>query len=64
MDLLFLLGPLCRAVPAAAALRPDLWRRYLALQLDGFRSRAEHPLPVPPVGTERLDQAFADLWEA
>lgn len=64
MDLLFLLGPLCRAVPAAADLRPGLWRRYLALLLDGFRVRATHPLPEPPVGDEQLDQLFAGLWEA
>ncbi|MEU9045430.1 MULTISPECIES: helix-turn-helix domain-containing protein [unclassified Kitasatospora] len=64
MDLLFLLGPLCRALPAATELRPDLWRRYLALLLDGFRARATHPLPVPPIGEEHLDRMFADLWEA
>ncbi|MGW2373050.1 TetR/AcrR family transcriptional regulator [Kitasatospora sp. NPDC001683] len=64
MDLLFLLGPLCRALPAATELRPDLWRRYLALLLDGFRTRATHPLPVPPIGEEHLDRMFADLWEA
>ncbi|MEV6209748.1 TetR/AcrR family transcriptional regulator [Kitasatospora sp. NPDC051914] len=64
MDLLFLLGPLCRAVPAASGLRPGLWRRYLALLLDGFRTPAAHPLPEPPIGDDRLDQLFADLWEA
>ncbi|WP_329490937.1 TetR/AcrR family transcriptional regulator [Kitasatospora sp. NBC_01246] len=64
MDLLFMLGPLCRALPATTELRPDLWRRYLALLLDGFRTRAAHPLPVPPIGEEHLDKMFADLWEA
>ncbi|MGW4891511.1 TetR/AcrR family transcriptional regulator [Kitasatospora sp. NPDC004240] len=64
MDLLFMLGPLCRALPATTELRPDLWRRYLALLLDGFRVRATHPLPVPPIGEEHLDRMFADLWEA
>lgn len=64
MDLLFLLGPLCRALPATTELRPDLWRRYLALLLDGFRAQATHPLPVPPIGEEHLDRMFADLWEA
>ncbi|MFJ8045591.1 TetR/AcrR family transcriptional regulator [Kitasatospora sp. NPDC096147] len=64
MDLLFLLGPLCRAVPAAEAVRPGLWRRYLALQLDAFRARAEHPIAEPPVGTEQLDELFTGLWEA
>ncbi|MFJ8435466.1 TetR/AcrR family transcriptional regulator [Kitasatospora sp. NPDC094019] len=64
MDLLFMVGALCRALPAATELRPDLWRRHLALLLDGFRARAVHPLSVPPVGEERLDRVFAELWEA
>ncbi|BFV56597.1 helix-turn-helix domain-containing protein [Kitasatospora sp. CMC57] len=64
MDLLFLLGPLCRAVPAADDLRPGLWRRYLALLLAGFRTRATEPVAEPPVGEEQLDQLFAGLWEA
>ncbi|WP_405362672.1 TetR/AcrR family transcriptional regulator [Kitasatospora sp. NBC_00085] len=64
LDLLFLLGPLCRALPATTELRPDLWRRYLALLLDGFRAQATHPLPVPPVGEEHLDEMFAGLWGA
>ncbi|MEV0189712.1 hypothetical protein AB0I39_14390 [Kitasatospora purpeofusca] len=62
-DLLFVFGALCRVLPAATELRPDLWRRHLALLLDGFRTRAAHPLPVPPVGEERLDRMFAELWE-
>ncbi len=63
-DLLFVFGALCRSLPAATELRPDLWRRHLALLLDGFRTRAAHPLPVPPVGEERLDRMFAELWAA
>ncbi|MFD7416313.1 TetR/AcrR family transcriptional regulator [Kitasatospora purpeofusca] len=61
-DLLFAFGALCRSLPAVTELRPDLWRRHLALLLDGFRVRAAHPLPVPPVGEERLDRMFAELW--
>ncbi|WP_063783093.1 TetR/AcrR family transcriptional regulator [Streptomyces sp. XY431] len=64
VDLLFMFGALCRSLPVATELRADLWRRYLALLLDGFRTRATHPLPVPPVGEERLDRLFAELWEA
>ncbi|SDT19868.1 transcriptional regulator, TetR family [Streptomyces sp. TLI_053] len=63
-DLLFVFGALCRSLPVATELRPDLWRRHLALLLDGFRVRAAHPLPVPPVGEERLDRMFAELWAA
>ncbi|HEY6523047.1 MAG TPA: helix-turn-helix domain-containing protein [Solirubrobacteraceae bacterium] len=28
--------------------QPDLWKRYLALTLDGLRPQAAHPLPVAP----------------
>ncbi|MEV7600796.1 helix-turn-helix domain-containing protein [Kitasatospora sp. NPDC089797] len=59
-DLLSLLGPLCRALPAATDLRADLWRRHLALLLDGFRTRAAHPLPVPPVGAVHRARVSAD----
>ena len=40
-------------------LRPDLWRRYLALMVDGLRPGATTPLPVPALaGAELL--ALAD----
>ena len=29
-------------------LSPELWRRYLALALDGLRAQAARPLPYPP----------------
>jgi len=28
--------------------QPELWRRYLAIVLDGVRAEAAHPLPHPP----------------
>lgn len=31
-----------------AALEPDLWRRYLAILLDGLRPEGAHALPHPP----------------
>ncbi|MGI8430076.1 MAG: TetR/AcrR family transcriptional regulator [Solirubrobacteraceae bacterium] len=43
-------------VDAAEAIRPDLWRRYLALTLDGMRvDRPHEPLPVPPADLDELD---------
>ncbi len=43
-------------VDAAQPTRPDLWRRYLALTLDGMRAdRAHQPLPVSAVAVEELD---------
>ncbi|MFJ4190650.1 TetR/AcrR family transcriptional regulator [Kitasatospora sp. NPDC089509] len=59
-DLLSLFGPLCQALPAITALHPDLWRRYLALLLEGFRARAARPLPVPPIGEQCPDGTAPD----
>ena len=40
---------------------PELWRRYLALLLDGLRSRrdAPSPLPRPAPGADQLDTAMS-----
>lgn len=45
--------------------RPDLWRRYLALLLDGLRAvrRADSPLPGPALGVAELDCAKS-AWHA
>jgi hypothetical protein len=41
---------------ASQAVLPELWRRYLALVLDGMRAdRAHQPLPVGPVDLDQLD---------
>jgi AcrR family transcriptional regulator len=41
---------------------PELWRRYLALLLDGLRSEHSEPapLPVPPLTADQLDAAGSD----
>jgi hypothetical protein len=39
---------------------PDLWRRYLALLLDGLRSEGR-PLPLAPLEPAQLDAAIARL---
>jgi AcrR family transcriptional regulator len=36
---------------------PDLWRRYLAIMLDGLRPAAATPLPVPPQTLEEILEA-------
>ena len=43
---------------AAKDIRPDLWRRYLTLVLDGLRAdRSElSPLPVPPINPDDIDR--------
>ena len=40
---------------------PQLWRRALAIQLDGLRARrdAPTPLPVGPLNQEQADRAMA-----
>ena len=45
----------------AACVEPQLWRRALALQLDGLRARraGASPLPVGPLDPEQADRAMA-----
>jgi len=47
-DLGFVVWGISRTVEMTASRSPDLWRRHLALLLDGFRAEGAHPLPVPP----------------
>lgn len=49
---------------AAREVSPELWRRYLALVLDGLRSERPAPnaLPVAPLEREELDCAMA-AWK-
>jgi AcrR family transcriptional regulator len=47
-----LLGP---AFDMSRATSPDLWRRYLALLLDGLRPTGQPAFPVPPPPIDRLD---------
>jgi hypothetical protein len=48
-DLAFVIWGISRTVEMTAGLAPRLWRRHLALLLDGFRTEAAHPLPEPPL---------------
>lgn len=46
-------------VDASESVRPQLWRRYLSLVLDGMRvDQAHQPLPVPPVDIDELDRVM------
>jgi AcrR family transcriptional regulator len=47
-DLAFVVWGISRTVEMTASSSPELWRRHLALLLDGFRAAAAHPLPQPP----------------
>jgi AcrR family transcriptional regulator len=37
---------------------PQLWRRYLALTIDGLRTPDPHPLPQPALSPDELDAAL------
>jgi AcrR family transcriptional regulator len=51
-DLAFVVWGISQTVERTADLAPRLWRRHLALLLDGFRADAAHPLPEPPLPPE------------
>lgn len=46
-DIVLLLSAPPRIAQPVAAVRPDLWRRYLHLIVDALRPEAAHDLPVP-----------------
>ncbi|MEV7027625.1 helix-turn-helix domain-containing protein [Kitasatospora sp. NPDC093558] len=61
-DLLVMLAALGRAVPALAAAVPDVWRRYLALFLDGLRTGArEGALPASALTPAELADVLREL---
>ncbi|MCK2218389.1 TetR/AcrR family transcriptional regulator [Actinomadura sp. ATCC 31491] len=53
-DLAFVTWGTARTVEATAGVRPEAWRRHLALLLDGLRAPAAHPLPEPPLTPAEL----------
>ncbi|MGM1060252.1 TetR/AcrR family transcriptional regulator [Saccharothrix sp. Mg75] len=57
-DLAFVTWGTARTVEAAGAIRSSLWRRHLAILLDGMRADAAHPLPEPPLRPEELARAM------
>lgn len=52
-DLAFVVWGISRTVEMTAGVAPEVWRRHLALFLDGFRADAAHPLPEPPLAPGR-----------
>jgi AcrR family transcriptional regulator len=59
-DVLVLLWALGRVVESTGPGAPELWRRYLALALDGLRPGAAGPLPEPPPTWAALDDAMLE----
>jgi len=62
-DVQVLLWELGRVVETTGGLAPELWRRYVALTLDGLRSQGARPLPHPPPTSADLDRAMAETAE-
>ena len=62
-DVQVLVWELGRVVETTGGLAPELWRRYLALALDGLRAHAAHPLPHPPPTSAELDRAMGEAAE-
>lgn len=48
-----------RVIELTAAVAPELWRRHLALMLDGLRAEAATPLPQPPLTEAQLARVTA-----
>jgi hypothetical protein len=48
---------LTQVIDIAGDVRPDLWRRYLTIVLDGLRARRDGatPLPVPALEQDQLE---------
>jgi AcrR family transcriptional regulator len=61
-DVPFLVFVLTEAAQIARPTRPDLWRRYLALILDGMRPAREDltPLPVPALPPDELERTMRE----
>lgn len=60
-DLAFIRWSNARVLAATGSIAPDVWRRYLALLLDGFRADAAHPLPEPPLTPRQTYRAMLTL---
>lgn len=52
-DLAFVVWGISRTIEMTAEAAPDVWRRHLALLLDGLQADSAHPLPVPPFKPRR-----------
>jgi AcrR family transcriptional regulator len=56
---------LSSAVQFTQGLRPDIWRRYLEVLLDGLRERPDNvPLTVPSLGNETVEQLMGFVGPA
>jgi AcrR family transcriptional regulator len=63
-DVPILLLMLTTIIDSARDVDPELWRRYLAIVIDGLRadSGTPLPLPVPPLASEDVDRVMSS-WK-
>ncbi|MBB5081662.1 TetR/AcrR family transcriptional regulator [Nonomuraea endophytica] len=59
-DMAFVVWGVAATVKATSKVAPGVWRRHLALALDGLRPAAARPLPVPPMSTEQTRAAMRE----
>jgi AcrR family transcriptional regulator len=61
-DIPFIIFVLTEATVLARQARPDIWRRYLALIIDGLRPHRDGltPLPVPALLPEEMETSMRD----
>ncbi|MEU4389664.1 TetR/AcrR family transcriptional regulator [Kribbella sp. NPDC023855] len=59
-DMAFITWSITKTIEATAATSPTVWRRHLALILDGLQTPAAHPLPEPPLSREQLAAIYRD----
>jgi AcrR family transcriptional regulator len=53
-DLLLIMWGHSRVAEISQSVRPDIWRRYLGLLLDGLRAEHAHELPAGPIQPEEV----------
>ncbi|MFJ4652016.1 hypothetical protein ACIP5Y_12170 [Nocardia sp. NPDC088792] len=57
-DIGLLLWSVVRATEPIRATAPGVWRRHLAILLDGLRTEAAHPLPGAPLDPAQVRAAM------
>jgi hypothetical protein len=57
-DVLLLQFIITSAAEVTTTHAPELWRRYLAIVLDGLRTPDPHPLPQPGLSVDESDPAL------
>ena len=59
-DVLLLQFMISSASELATTRAPELWRRYLAMVLDGLRTPDPHPLPQPGLSVAKAGAALRE----